>query len=144
MENIFYSPQIFSFSHFRHPIISFSATNHIFSPFIFFLRKLAESLLHLVACFTLILDHIFAAVYLTKLEKKDMLKKEVDAFAGNVCNMLAAKGKITLHEIEKLSNNRSYFLIALGWLLREDKIKAYQENGDWCFEMKEVCNNIYY
>jgi hypothetical protein len=73
-----------------------------------------------------------------------MLKKEVDAFAGNVYNMLSAKGKITLREIEKLSNNKSYFLIALGWLLREDKIKAYQENGDWCFEIKEVCNNIYY
>jgi hypothetical protein len=73
-----------------------------------------------------------------------MFKNEVDAFAGDVYNMLYAKGKITLREIEKLSYKNSYFLISLGWLLRADKIKAYQENEDWCFEIKEVCNNIYY
>jgi hypothetical protein len=70
MENISDSLQIFSFSHFRQSIVSFFATNHRFSPFIFFLRKPVGSLLHLMACFTLIRDHTFAVVYLTKSEKK--------------------------------------------------------------------------
>ncbi len=75
-----------------------------------------------------------------------MIKDDVGINAGNILSLLSDKGKLSIREIGEFTHYRDKMIfIALGWLLREDKIRCMENNGSLCIELKTVCaSEIYY
>lgn len=74
-----------------------------------------------------------------------MTKFEVGTNAGDIYGLLAQRGKLNLRKLGELTHKReSSMFLSLGWLLRENKIAVYQENGEFFFEIKEVYSEMYF
>ena len=74
-----------------------------------------------------------------------MLKNEVQSNASKVLQLLANRGKLTIREIESLTDyNKNYVYITLGWLLKENKISLSDYEGGMFVEMTNTLNEIYY
>jgi len=75
-----------------------------------------------------------------------MIKDDVGINAGNILSLLSDKGKLSIREIGEFTNYKDKVIfIALGWLLREDKISCSERNGSLCVESKLSCaTEIYY
>lgn len=60
----------------------------------------------------------------------DMSKDDVGTNSGTIWLLLSSKGKLSIREIGEFTNCRdSLIFLALGWLLREDKVHFIDENG---------------
>lgn len=74
-----------------------------------------------------------------------MIKNEIGSNAGNVYKLLSQRGRLTLRKIGELTQGQEYVIyLALGWLLRENKISVLEQNGELFFELKESLSSIYY
>nr|WP_280746996.1 winged helix-turn-helix domain-containing protein [Parabacteroides sp. PF5-9] len=74
-----------------------------------------------------------------------MIKNDIGLDAGNVYFLLSQRGRLSLRKIGELTHKReSHIFLSLGWLLRENKINAIEQNGEWLFEVKSVMSEIYY
>lgn len=74
-----------------------------------------------------------------------MLKNEVGTHAGYVWNLLSKKGKLSLKDICKyIDCTDPSALLALGWLLREDKIHCEEVRGTIYVELKSSPMDIYF
>jgi len=75
-----------------------------------------------------------------------MSENEVGTNAGNILNLLSDKGNLSIREIGEHTNCRDKVIfLALGWLLRENKINCFERNGSLCVESKFTqMSEIYY
>lgn len=75
-----------------------------------------------------------------------MIKDDVSINAGNIFSLLSDRGNLSIREIGEYTHYRDKVIfIALGWLLREDKIRCFEKNGSLCAELKSACvTEIYY
>jgi len=71
---------------------------------------------------------------------------EVGTHAGNIPMLLSGKGYLSIREIGEHTNcmDKTIYL-ALGWLLRENKILCYEKNGLICIEINVAnISELYY
>jgi hypothetical protein len=74
-----------------------------------------------------------------------MSKDDVGTKSGTIWTLLSDKGKLSIREIGEFTNSRdSHIFLALGWLLRENKIRFINENGTLCAELNECGSDLYY
>lgn len=74
-----------------------------------------------------------------------MLKADIGFNAGNILALLSQKGKLSLREIGEETHYRDTAIsLAIGWLLRENKVKVYEHNGKLYFELSSCLSEIYY
>lgn len=74
-----------------------------------------------------------------------MLKQDIGSNAGDVYTLLSQKGKLSIRKIGELTYKReSEIFLSLGWLLRENKIKIMEQNGELIFEILFTTSDIYY
>lgn len=74
-----------------------------------------------------------------------MIKKNVGSDAGSVYSLLSQKGRLSLRKIGEITHKReAAIFLSLGWLLRENKIHVYEEEGEWFFEIKATMSELYY
>lgn len=74
------------------------------------------------------------------------MTKEVESHAGNILSLLSRSNKnLSIREIGDLTNYRDKAIfLALGWLLRENKIVCFEKNGALCIESRSYLTDIYY
>ena len=59
-----------------------------------------------------------------------MLKNDIGIYAGTIWQHLSERGFLTIRKIGELTGlKESLIFLALGWLLREDKIRLVDKNG---------------
>lgn len=74
-----------------------------------------------------------------------MLKVEIGQNAGDILALLTEKGKLSIREIGEATHCRdTTIILAIGWLLRENKIYIDDVNGRLYFELNEPAGEIYY
>jgi len=74
-----------------------------------------------------------------------MLKKDIGINAGTIWKYLSEKGKLSIKEIEELTNYKdSFILLALGWLSRENKVQFSTNNDNLYVELSANPTEIYY
>lgn len=74
-----------------------------------------------------------------------MLKKDIGINAGTIWQYLSEKDRLSIKEIEELTNYKeSFILLALGWLSRENKIKFSNDNNNMYVELNTNPSDIYY
>jgi len=74
-----------------------------------------------------------------------MLKNDIGFKAGSVWTILCDRGKLSIREIGELTNHKESFIyLALGWLLRENKINCVDRNGTLFFELNFESPEKYY
>lgn len=74
-----------------------------------------------------------------------MSKEDVGTKSGTIWLLLSDKGKLSVREIGEFTNCRdSLIFLALGWLLREDKIRCFDENGVLYAELSQCGSDLYY
>jgi len=74
-----------------------------------------------------------------------MIKKDVGLEAGSLYSLLSDRGRLSLRKIEEITHKREASLfLSLGWLLRENKIHVFEQNGEWFFEIKATMSELYY
>lgn len=73
-----------------------------------------------------------------------MMEKDIAMSAGDIYTLLCSEGRITLRKIMELSSNKEKFSLALGWLLRDNKVIIFQDCTDWYIEKKEVYSEMYF
>lgn len=75
----------------------------------------------------------------------DMLKDDIGTESGTIWILLSDRGKLSIREIGEFTNHKdSLILLALGWLLREDKIRFWSENGTLYAELNRCGSELYY
>ena len=67
-----------------------------------------------------------------------MLQETTGMNAGNVWNALSENGSLNTKDLKKAAGlkNEKELLLALGWLLREDKISLTEEGKDLVVTLK--------
>ena len=74
-----------------------------------------------------------------------MYKNDVGINAGVIWHLLSEKGELNIREIGELTNFREPFLhLALGWLLREDKIRFFEKTGIVYVELNQIASEMYF
>lgn len=75
-----------------------------------------------------------------------MIKSEIGFNAGYIMELLTTKKKLTFRQIGDLTNYKDIaILLAIGWLLREDKVTAVKgDDGTLIFELNRLISEIYY
>ena len=74
-----------------------------------------------------------------------MYANDVGINAGAIWSLLSEKGKLSIREIGELTNFREQFIyLAFGWLLREDKIRFFEEKGVVYVELKQLATEMYF
>lgn len=74
-----------------------------------------------------------------------MIKNDVGLYAGDVYSLLSEKGRLSVRNIGELTQRReSYIFLSIGWLMRENKIYASEQNGELFFELNGGISDIYY
>ena len=72
-----------------------------------------------------------------------MLKHDIGLNAGNVYTLLSQRGRLSLRKIGELTKKSEYFIfLAMGWLLRENKIDVFEHNGELFFELKNARDEL--
>lgn len=74
------------------------------------------------------------------------MTNEVGTNAGNILMLLSGKDNLSIREIGDHTNCRDKVIyLALGWLLRENKIVCFEKNGSLHIEFKiNNMTEIYY
>ncbi|WP_029906622.1 winged helix-turn-helix domain-containing protein [Prevotella sp. 10(H)] len=68
-----------------------------------------------------------------------MTEKDVGINAGNIFTLLSHKGRLTIREIGDHTHCRDRVIfMALGWLLRENKVRFSDRNGLLCVELNSL------
>lgn len=74
-----------------------------------------------------------------------MTKREVGNCAGNIWILLSNKKKLSLNEITRFIHARyELIFLAIGWLLRENKILINESNGNVYYELVSIPSEMYY
>lgn len=74
-----------------------------------------------------------------------MSKDDVGTKSGTIWLLLSDKGRLSIREIGEFTNCKdSLIFLALGWLLREDKIRFIDENGILYAELNRCGSELYY
>lgn len=74
-----------------------------------------------------------------------MSKDDVGTKSGTIWLLLSNRGKLSIREIGEFTNCRdSLIFLALGWLLREDKVRFIDENGVLYAELNQCGSDLYY
>ncbi|MDU1892056.1 MAG: winged helix-turn-helix domain-containing protein [Dysgonomonas sp.] len=74
-----------------------------------------------------------------------MLKVDIGFNAGNILALLSERGKLSLREIGEATHYKDIVIsLAIGWLLRENKIQIHESNGKLFFELNNCFSEIYY
>lgn len=74
-----------------------------------------------------------------------MSKDDVGTKSGTIWLLLSDKGKLSVRELGEFTNCKgSLIFLALGWLLREDKIQIFDINGILYVELKKCGSELYY
>ncbi|MBK5722270.1 winged helix-turn-helix domain-containing protein [Dysgonomonas sp. Marseille-P4677] len=74
-----------------------------------------------------------------------MSKDDVGNKSGTIWLLLSDKGKLSIREIGEFTNCKdSLIFLALGWLLREDKVRIIDMNGVLHVELKKCVSELYY
>ena len=74
-----------------------------------------------------------------------MIKNDVGMNAGKVYRLLCKKGKLSLREIgESTHSSELTIYLAIGWLLRENKINITEQNEKLFFELNDSLSEMYY
>lgn len=83
---------------------------------------------------------------LNNLNSEAMIKSDVGMNAGSILTLLSDKGRMSIREIGDYTHYKDKAIfMALGWLLREDKVIFMDKNGLLCVEAKNIClSEIYY
>ncbi len=71
---------------------------------------------------------------------------EVGKHAGNILMLLSGKGNLSIREIgEQTQCKDKLIYLALGWLLRENKIECFEKDGSICVKFNSnTLTEIYY
>ena len=78
-----------------------------------------------------------------------MTKNDIGMKAGNIFLLLLEKGKMSIREIGDFTHDKDRIIfLALGWLLRENKVRFLDRNGLLCVEInnpvaESVIDNLY-
>ncbi len=65
-----------------------------------------------------------------------MLKELINSDTKLICDTLAEKGMLTIHDLEVITGYREmYIYLALGWLSKENKINYVEKNDDLYIEL---------
>lgn len=75
------------------------------------------------------------------------MSKEIGVKAGVIWILLSKRGELSLREIGELTNSReSTIFLALGWLMRENRINVVDKDGIWYIRLENYCDysDIYY
>ena len=74
-----------------------------------------------------------------------MYKNDTGINAGVIWHLLFDKGALSIREIGELTNFRESFIyLSLGWLLREDKIRFFEDKGEVHVELQYDFYERYY
>jgi len=74
-----------------------------------------------------------------------MYKSDVGINAGVIWHLLSEKRELSIMEIGELTNFREPFIyLALGWLLREDKICFFEKNGVGYVKLNMIASEMYF
>jgi len=74
-----------------------------------------------------------------------MYKNDVGINAGVIWRLLSEKKELSIIEIGELTNFREPFIfLALGWLLREDKIIFFEKNGVGYVRLNLIVPEMYF
>lgn len=74
-----------------------------------------------------------------------MIKNDVGMSAGDIYLLLSEKGRLSLRGIGELTHKREpQIFLSIGWLLRENKLYALEQNGEWYFEINTIRSEMYY
>ena len=74
-----------------------------------------------------------------------MYKNDVGINAGVIWRLLSEKKELSIIEIGELTNFREPFIfLALGWLLREDKIIFSEKNGVGYVRLNLIVPEMYF
>ena len=74
-----------------------------------------------------------------------MYKNDTGINAGAIWCLLSEKGELTIREIGEFTDFKEPFIyLALGWLLREDKIRFYDKNGVVYVELSHNTSDFYF
>lgn len=74
-----------------------------------------------------------------------MNRDSIGADAGIVWRLLADRGMLSLNEIEEQTNlNPLNLMLAIGWLLKEDKIYLTRDGETLCLELRHEPTDLYY
>ena len=74
-----------------------------------------------------------------------MYKNDTGINAGVIWRLLSEKGELTIREIGEITDFKEPFIsLALGWLLREDKIRFYDKNGVVYVELSHNISDFYF
>lgn len=74
-----------------------------------------------------------------------MSKDDIGTKSGTIWLLLSDRGKLSIREIGECTHCKdSLIFLALGWLLREDKIRFVDENGILYAELNHCGSDLYY
>ncbi|MDF9831230.1 winged helix-turn-helix domain-containing protein [Parabacteroides sp. PF5-6] len=74
-----------------------------------------------------------------------MIKNDVGMNAGDIYLLLSERGRLSLRGIGELTQKREpHIFLSIGWLLREGKLYASEQNGEWFFEINSARSEMYY
>ncbi len=74
-----------------------------------------------------------------------MSKDDIGTESGTIWLLLSHRGKLSIREIGEFTNRKdSLIFLALGWLLREDKVRFWNENGTLYAELNICGSELYY
>ena len=74
-----------------------------------------------------------------------MYKNDVNINADVIWRLLSEKKELSIMEIGELTNFREAFIyLALGWLLREDKIHFSEKNGMVYVRLNQIVPEMYF
>ncbi len=74
-----------------------------------------------------------------------MYKDDVRINASTISNLLAEKGALSFNEISEFTDfKESLILLALGWLLKEDKVYFFEKNDVVYIELIRCFPEFYF
>jgi len=74
-----------------------------------------------------------------------MIKSDIGINAGIIWNLLSEKGKLSIRRIGEHTNYKDSLIhLALGWLVRENKIRFSEKNDTLYVELINNFSETYY
>jgi len=74
-----------------------------------------------------------------------MVKNNISKYTGLIWHLLMQNGQMPLKEvIENTGKDGAYIKIALGWMVRENRVKIYDDNGTTYVELNHAVYDFYY
>ena len=74
-----------------------------------------------------------------------MYKNDIRINAGTICHLLSENGALSISELAEMTNyEEELLLLALGWLVRENKVHLFEKNEALHAELIYVRSEMYY